>query len=159
MSSKIPAVLDYIVAMCQTLTATTLAGVTVQDGPPTANLAALSKVLVLGGEWEPSAVARPGASGSQEPSAGNASRNETISIAGSAFSQSGDTDIKARRDEVFAIVAALENALVADRTLGGLVLGDARVASTDAYRPVQNERGSAAVDDFTITATALLWDG
>ena len=159
MPSRIPQVLDYLVAMASGLTATTLAGVQVQDGPPTQSLAGLPRVLVIGGEWQPSDVARPGATGTQEPSMGNASRNETISVACSAFSQSGDTDMRARRDEAFAVEAALENAVIADRTLGGLCYGDARVASVDDYRPLQNERGSAAVVDFTITCTALLWDG
>lgn len=159
MPSKIPQVLDYLVALASGLTASTLAGVQVQDGPPTQSLAGLPKVLVIGGEWQPSETVRSGATGPQEPSMGNASRNESISVACSAFSQSGDTDMKARRDEAFAIEAAFENAVIADPTLGGLCYGDARVAAVDDYRPLQNERGSAAVVDFTITATALLWDG
>jgi hypothetical protein len=159
MPSKIPEVVAYLVVMAQGLQANTLAGVHVQDGPPTANVGGLPRVLVIGGEWQPSDVARAGANGTQEPSMGNASRNETITVACSAYSQSGDPDMAGRRTETFAVTAALENAVVADRTLGGLVLGDARVASVDEYRPLQNERGSAAVVNFTITATALLWDG
>jgi hypothetical protein len=157
--SKLDATLTWLVAAAQGLTATTLAGVHIQDGPPTSSLAGLPKVLVIGGEWLPSDVSRAGASSTQEPSMGNASRNETMSISCSAFSQSGDTDMAARRAETFAIVAAVENLLVADRTMGGLTYGDARVGSYDAYRPLQNERGGAAIVDFTITATALLWDG
>jgi hypothetical protein len=159
MPSKIPQVTDYLVALAAGLTATTLAGVHVQDGPPTAQLLGLRKVLVVGGEWQPSDIARPGATGTQEPSMGNASRNESILVACSAFSQSGDTGMKILRDEAFAVEAAFENAVIIDRTLGGLCYGDARVAAVDNYRPIQNERGAAAIVDFTITATALLWDG
>jgi hypothetical protein len=159
MPSVIPDALAWLVSSAQALTATTLDGVFVQDGPPTASLAAHPKVLVIGGEWLPSDVSRPGAASTQEPSMGNASRNESLTVACSAFSQSGDTDMAARRAECFAVVAAVENLLVADRTMGGLSYGDALVGSYDAYRPLQNERGSAAIVDFTITATALLWDG
>jgi hypothetical protein len=158
-SSRLPQTLDYLVAMAAGLTATTLAGVFVQDGPPTSSVRGEQRVLVIGGRWEAGQDSRPAGAGVQAAGMGNASRNEAITVQGSAFSQSGDTDIKARRDDVFAALAVLEQAIVGDRTLGGLVLGDARVSAVDGYRPVQNERGAAAVVDFTISATALLWDG
>lgn len=159
MPSRIPDVLAYLVAQCTALQASTLAGVYVQDGPPTLALVEQRKVLVIGGEWEPSSTSRPGARGTQTPSMGNASRDEAIEIACSAFSQSGDSDVATRRAEAGGIVAAVENRVIADRTLGGITYGDALVAGWDAYRPIQNERGSAAIIDFTIKATALLWDG
>lgn len=159
MPSRIPDVLTYLVAQCTALQSTTLAGVRVQDGPPTLALTDERKVLVIGGEWEPSDTTRPGAAAEQTPSMGNASRDEAISVTCSAFSQSGDADVAGRRTEAFGITSAVEAMIVADRTLGGLCYGDARLDSVDEYRAVQNERGSAAVVDFTITATALLWDG
>lgn len=158
-ASAISAVLDYLVTAATAAQATTLVGVHVQDGPPTASLAGLPKVLVLGGEWQPSDVARPGAAGPQEPAMGAASYYEQISLSGSAFAQSGDTAMRDRRDEAFAILDALKALIFADRTLGGLVQGDARISVVDEYRPLQNERGSAAIVDFTVSGTALLWDG
>lgn len=154
-SSRVPQVLAYYLALARALP---LDDLWVQDGPPTSEVRGEGRVLVLGGRWESSGDPRGAARGVETPSVGNASRSQVITVTGSAFSQAGDDDMAARRIEVYAVVGALEQAVVDDRTLGGLVMGDARLTD-DEYRPVQNERGSAAVVDFTLSATALLWDG
>lgn len=158
-ATRLAAVVNYLITMAEGLTSTGLSGVTVQDGPPTSQIRGLPKVLVIAGRWEPSTDQRSAARSVIAAGDGNASRRESITVDCSAYSQSGDLDMKPRRDEVFAFVGALEQALVADRTLSGLVMGDTRISAIEGYRPVQNEAGAAAICDFTIAATAALWDG
>jgi hypothetical protein len=155
-STLVQQVIDRYLTLARSLP---IDGLFVQDGPPTVEVRAVPRVLVLAGRWDTGADGRGAARSTQVPAGGNASRSEAITVTGSAFAQSGDTDMADRRTEVFEVLAVLEQAVVDDRTLGGLVMGDARLASVDDYRPVQNERGSAAVVDFTLSATALLWDG
>lgn len=158
MPSRIPQVIDAVLAACATVQATTLAGVTVYDGPPAVQPPAAGKILVIGGDWVPSDQSRAAASATQEASMGNRSRNETISIACQCRAGSGDTTMATQRTDAFGIVAAVEQLLVADPTLGGLTYSDAKVGSVDEVRQIQ-QSGAGCVVSFTITATALLWDG
>lgn len=122
MPSKIPAAIDGLLTLCRNLQATTLAGVEVVDGPilsaasPTANQL---RRLVIGYDANDMA-----AEGQQEwasmPRAGSA-RAEQITIHCVAESASGQTDMKTRRDDAFAIVAAVEGAIKTDPTLNGAV--------------------------------------
>lgn len=158
MPSKIPLIIDYVLAQCAAAQATTLVDVTIHDGPPATQPPGTNKHLVIGGEWTTPDLSRPAATGVQEPSIGNRSRNETVSIVCQARSGWGDAPMASRRTEAFGIVAAVEAFLVADPTLGGLSYGDARVGSVDEVRQIQ-QSGAGCVVSFTITATALLWDG
>jgi hypothetical protein len=153
-STKVPLVINAVLALARTSAA---ADVYVQDGPPTRQLGGLPKVLVVGGTWDD--PDRAGAVATQIPGMGNASRNEQIAVTCSAFAQSGDVDMAPRRVDVFAIVAALENAIVADRSLAGVGWGDAYVSSVDEVDQRQSEAGSACIVTFTVSTTALLWDG
>lgn len=152
------AVLDYLVAACRASSA--LVDVVVQDGTPlSTNLGGAPKVLVIGGEWQRSDAARSAANASQEPSAGNYSNDEAVSIACTAFGQGGDSDPATHRAEAKAVLNAVKATILADPKLGGLSYGDTRIGSVDDVRPVQNERGGACIVAFTVTTTALLWDG
>lgn len=149
---------DAVLAACQALSATTLADVLIQDGPPAAAAAGQRRILIIGGEWLPSSQSRPAATASRV-AAGNSSFEELITVVCSAVAQSGDQDMAARRAEVKAILGAVEEALAADQTLGGLTYSDTGITSVDPLREIQNERGAACTVAFTIAGTALVWNG
>ena len=158
MPSKIPQVIDYLLAQAAAAQATTLADVTIHDGPPAVQPPGTNKHLVIGGEWTTPELSRPAATGSQETSMGNRSRNETIAVTCQARSAWGAVEMVTRRAEAFAIVAAVEALIVADPTLGGLTYADAKVGSVDEVRQIQ-QSGAGCIVSFMVMATALLWDG
>lgn len=149
---------DAILTAVRLLQDTSLAGVLINDGPPAAAAAGYRKILVIGGEWLPSAEQPPAASAERTP-AGNQSFEERVTVTCAAVAQSGDLDMAARRAEVKAILGAVEEALAADQTLGGLTYSDTGITSVDPLREIQNERGGACTVAFTIAGTALVWNG
>ncbi len=83
--------------------------------------------------------------------AGLGQRAEGVDVAIQIVSWTGDTDMRPRRERVYAILTAVDGALAADRTLEGLV---ARVRLGDSVTLAQNqtESGAEAVLEFTIRA-------
>lgn len=159
-ATRIDDVLTYLVAMATTAQATTLAGVTVQDGPwPAAYVVTDPRFLIVGGDFEPTNAAQSAVSTTQTPSSmGNNSVDEDLTIRGVAVSQSGDPVMGPRRAEAVATVEAFEDLLTADQKLGGL-LQSAAVLSVDSLRQVQVSRGAYCAVNFTVTASALIWNG
>lgn len=159
-ATRIDDVLTYLVAMATAAQATTLAGVTVQDGPwPAAYVVVDPKFLIIGGDFEPLGAAQSAVSATQTPSRmGNNSMDEALLIRCAAVSQSGDTAMGPRRTEAVAVTEALEDLLTGDQKLGGL-LQDAATVSVDGVRQVQNQRGAYCAVNFTVSADALIWNG
>lgn len=123
-TSRIPAALDGLRAAAIAALGAT---VSVVDGPPLdwaplkmpGDAVSERQALFIG--------ATPGGDSSAESAedfnaAGNVSRDERAVLHCTAWSGAGDQDVKARRDEAFAIVAAVEQAIRADGTLGAAVL-------------------------------------
>jgi hypothetical protein len=124
-TSRIPALIDYLVALFTS--AATLGQatppVTVYDGPATTGLDAPLKLFI--GLADPdSDAAEPAADSTQEWAAlGRLGRNETITIHCCAEAWAGTDDLKTVRVAVTGIVAAVEAVLQADTTqFGGNVL-------------------------------------
>lgn len=124
-TSRIPALIDYLVALFQG--AATLGQatppVTVYDGPATTGLDAQLKLFV--GLHDPdSGSAEPAADATQEWAAlGRLGRNEMISVHCCAEAWAGTDDLKTVRVAVTGIVAAVEALMQADSTqFGGNVL-------------------------------------
>lgn len=156
-SSRIPAALDGLRAA---VTAALGATVTVVDGPPLewaplklpTDAVSERQVLLVG--------AMPGDDSAAEAvqdfsAAGNVARDELAVIHCTAWSGAGDQDIKGRRDEAFAIVAAVEQAVRTDPTLGGAVLyaGPVTVTRTGLR---QGQRGPDCVVEFDVQVRSYL---
>lgn len=153
MTSRVPAAVDALLAILRA--APGLAQVAIVDGPPVVNLTSLQHLFV---GWQPSAEAA--VSLTQDfNSAGARTRDEAFAINCYAESRSGDTDMQARRSEVFALVGEVETALRATNaaptapTLSGAVLW-AHLTAGDLTE-VQAE-GSLAGLAFTVTCRARI---
>lgn len=152
-TSRVPAAVDALLAIL--CAAPGLADVTVVDGPPATNLTNLRHVFV---GWQPSADSA--VSLTQEfNAAGARTRDEAFVIACYAEARSGDTDMQARRGEVFALLAEVETALRASNaapsapTLNGTVLW-AELTAGDLTQ--QQAEGSLAGLAFTVTCQARI---
>ena len=124
-TSRIPALIDYLVALFQgsALLGQAASPVTVYDGPATTGLDAQLKLFV--GLHDPdSAGAEPAADSTQEWAAlGRLGRNEMVSIHCCAEAWAGTDDLKTVRVQVTGIVAAVEQLMQSDSTqFGGNVL-------------------------------------
>lgn len=159
-ATKIDDVLTYLVTGATALQATTLAGVTVQDGPwPAAYSVVDPEFLIVGGSFEPENQGESAVTAVQTPSRmGNNSAVEDLTVRCVAVSQSGDTAMSPRRARAVAITEAFEDFLIADPKLGGLLQSVATL-SVDGVRQVQNRAGAYCAVDFTIGASALIWNG
>ncbi|MEU6098948.1 hypothetical protein [Streptomyces sp. NPDC047079] len=153
MTSRVPAAVDALLAILRA--APGLANVTIVDGPPVVNLTGLQHVFV---GWQPGDSAA--VSLTQDfNSAGARTRDEAFTIACYAESRAGDTDMQARRSEVFTLVAEVETALRATNsaptapTLNGTVLWSHLTAGD--LTQVQAE-GSLAGLAFTVTCQARI---
>lgn len=80
------------------------------------------------------------------------SRYERGSIPCSALASSGDTDPDATRSAAFALLAACESALRANRTLGGLVMTSQLTSGSTLL--AQGDNGSWVIAQFEITYMA-----
>lgn len=152
-TSRVPAALDALLEILRA--APGLSETAIVDGPPSVNLSPLQRLYV---GWQPygeSAVTLEQAFNG----AGARTRDEAFQIACYAEARSGDKDMKARRDEVFALVGEVETALRATNeapttpTLNGAVLW-AHLTAGDLTQ-VQGE-GSLAGLAFTVTCQARI---
>lgn len=153
-TSRVPAAVDALVALCRASTA--LAGVDIVDGPPIIDLSNPELVAV---GWQPA----DGASVTLTQdfaSAGARRRDEDFTIACYAEARSGDTDIASRRTRAFELVAAVETTLRATNeapeapTLNGTV----QWAHLTAGDLVQEQATTGAIVglNFTVTCHARL---
>lgn len=153
LTSRVPAAVDALLAILRA--APGLAGVDIVDGPPSVNLTELRRIHV---GWQPGADAAVSLQQSFN-AAGARTRDEAFEIACYAEARAGDKDMKARRDEVFALIGEVETALRASNTaptaptLNGTVLW-AELATGDLVQ-VQAE-GSLAGLSFTVTCQARI---
>lgn len=156
-TSRIPAAIDALVAL---LAAAVGATTNVLDGPPLAwDAISTAAGSVSEDRWLFVGASPDGddaAEGSQEfNAAGAVSRDEQLLIRCAVYVSGGDQVAKTRRDDAFALVAAVEAAVRADPSLSGAVLY-ARVAGVDSYRPRQTEDGSDCLVTFAVAARAYL---
>ena len=152
-TSRVPAAVDALLAILQAAPA--LAGVAIVDGPPSVNLTELRRIHV---GWQPGTDAAVSLEQSFN-SAGARTRDEAFSIACYAEARAGDKNMKARRDEVFALVGEVETALRATNgaptapTLNGAVLWAHLTAGDLAQMQAE---GSLAGLAFTVTCQARI---
>lgn len=121
LTSRVPAVLDYLVAAftaAATLGAAT-PPVAVYDGPVATD--APEQLTLWVGMDDPDSEDAPAAaeSESQWAALGNLAQDEEITVYCVAEAWSGDTDVRTIRLAAYGIVAAVETLLRADATLGG----------------------------------------
>ncbi len=148
MPSVVDDVLTALTASIAALPA--LSGVEVLDGPrPEAPGAA--DMVIVGDDGDPDSSAQVAVT-QEWANLAATSRYEFGEVPCCVVSQSGDTDLTARRDRAAAVLAAIEAAVLSDLTLGGRVM----VLQLNALRAqqYQNSAGSAAVLPFTITYMA-----
>ncbi len=144
MTSIAPALLDALLAAFRAHPG--LHGVRVWDGP--ALPASDQDTLAVGGagtERDDPEVTSVFTNG------GLGQRAEAVDVAIQVVSWTGDTDMRPRRERVYAIVTAVDAALGVDRTLGGLV-ARARLGDSVTLAQNQTESGAEAVLEFIIRA-------
>lgn len=157
-TSRIPAALDGLLAAAVAAVGSTVA---VVDGPPLSwtplraptDVVSDRQALFVGATPNGEASAE---SGQDFNAAGNVSRDERAVLHCTAWAGAGDQDIKARRDEAFAIVGALESAITANPNLG--------VPSVLYYGPLafrrvssrQTEAGPDCVVEFDVPVRSYL---
>lgn len=142
----IPAAIDGLLAVCRA--APGLQGVQVFDGDEVQ--APRLKYLVIGLDAEDE---YPADGTSLQAGLDGSRRMDIATITCLAWSSSGDTRMKTRRDEADALYSAARSAIEADTRLGGAVTHAEVVSYT--YRPVRLEKGAAAQVEFRVQVTAL----
>lgn len=159
-TTKVPAVIDYLVATfgaAATLGAAT-PPVVVYDGPAVADGSATLVLWV--GVSDPEATP-PEAAASQHDWAGlgKMAINETLSVFCTAFAWTGaeSSGFQGARAAVAAIMAAVEDIVRGDATLGGTVQvpGNAQVTNA-VWTQAPTTQGPAARVTFEITAKARI---
>jgi hypothetical protein len=128
-----------------------LAGVPVYDMPVTAS--ADPQLVLIGDDGDPQSDA-VATYEQQWTDIACTARMETGEIPCAVIAQSGDTDIEGRRAEASALMSAIGVSLVADQTLGGLVMGSQLIRGS--AKGIQNSAGSAVVAPFTIRYLATV---
>lgn len=146
MTSAVDSVVTALVAGF----AAALPGVEVADGPPVEAPGAVDLVFV-GHDQSPDADSVI-TIGQEWANLACTSRYETGEIPCCVLSQTGDTDIAARRARAMQLLAACEVRLRADLSLGGVVM-TSQMTSAVAHE-YQNGDGSAVVVPFTVTYRA-----
>lgn len=142
MTTSIPAAIDYLVT---NLSAAMPAETQVLDGPPGTDLE--NHGIAIGYALDEPSVT------SQESGAGLNSSTEEYDINSMVWARSGEEQPKVVRDQLFALINALDAALKADRELGGaVVFAQLRVVDFDQTR---NEDGTWAVATVAIACKAF----
>lgn len=156
-TSKIPDVVAWLVPTFTT--APTLGAadppVLVLDGPEVANEAA--KLILWVGVDDPDDLTPLGAESAQEWAGLGAQRkNELLSIPCVARAWSGANDIASARASAFAILAAVEDVVRGDASLGGTVLVTLDGVSSIRLRQASRPTGAIADVSFQIDAKARI---
>ena len=158
-TSRIPAVIDYLVA---TFTASPLLGaasppVAVYDGPLAT--AAPDQAQLWVGLEDPDATAATTAADSQQTWAGlgHMAKNEQLAIRCVAQAWSGGDDVRTARQNAYAIMGAVEQVILADASLGGTVSTPGNASVTGAVlSQITGQGGAVARVTFEITAQARI---
>jgi hypothetical protein len=141
-----------LTALWQGAVSSTLAGVVVADGPQ-ANSDPSPDLLFVAYDG----VADSGAlivDATQNLMAFQRVKGEDASVTCSVVSYRGEPDVISARARAFAVLAAAEDLLRANMTLGGLVMH--AFVSSHQYYPSQTETGAMARVVFTVTYKAQL---
>lgn len=152
-TSRVPAAMAALLTILGDASA--LSDVRIVDGPEGTNLTDLQRIHVGWAPGSESAVELH----QEFAYAGARRRNEEFEISCYAESRSGDTDMAARRTEVFALVAAVEDALRATDaapeapTLNGTVLWSELAVGN--LQQIQSE-GSLAGLSFVVACRARI---
>lgn len=134
MAIRWPDIVDALVALLPTLPG--YEDVTVADGPPLTQ-ARPPRYVTVGYVADEDA-------GAFEIDRRNDYRVEERGTVRCHFvAQSGSTKLPAYRDEVFALVDELDQALRADQTLGGVLSADGTCVLSGDIQSVQNAKGTA----------------
>ncbi|MFF2773351.1 hypothetical protein ACFVU3_00440 [Streptomyces sp. NPDC058052] len=153
-TSRVPAAVAALLDILRA--APSLAEVHIEDGPTAVNHTDLDRIYV---GWQPNADAAV-ALQQDFNAAGARTRDESFTIACYVESRSGDTDMAARRERAFEIVAVVEDALRATNaaptapTLNGTVLW-AHLTAGDLYQQ-QSANGAVVGLDFQVSCFARL---
>lgn len=142
--SALPGFLTAVVASL--VAAPALSGVQVVDGPPVESTTA-REVVAVGISTVDVSVE------SNLTDAGLGSRRDGIDVPCMVRVWSGDAALPPLRDRAFALLAAVEAVLAADRTVGGTVTR-ARVMSL-VYNPIRGPEGTAVELEFPIRVDAF----
>jgi hypothetical protein len=146
-NSTIPSVLSALFTLWSNAPA--LSTVTVTDGPTTSNVGATSQMVTVGynGDSDEAVVGTTDAEGfSWDPSR----ENYTVLCSAAAVTE-GD-DQAAARDEAFTLYKACCDALLADPTLGGVVLSSRPGDCTVRQPPGDLGRGCLILFGINVTA-------
>lgn len=154
-TSAVPAVIDALV----TLSRAALPGVTVIDGSGT-DFGTAGNYLLIGVD-DPDRLDSQFAADAEQSwgPIGNRARNEVGNINCVAYSWTGNTDQKAVRDAAYATVAAVENLLRNDPTLGmpTVLLEGAQFGTTQQLAQSQvAATGSSARLNFQVHFSARI---
>lgn len=138
-----PDIYAALLALLPTLPA--LAGVEVYDGQPVTNDVPLDYITVGYADEDTAGGFR------QELDESGFGTVETGEVKCHFVAQAGDTDPTLTRNRAFQMVGALQEALTADRTFGGLLEPTALVNLSADVLGVQNGAGSAQSLVVTVT--------
>ena len=155
-TSRVPAVIDYLVAAFQAAATLGAASppVAVYDGPVVTSEPAQQLLFV--GMDDPDTDEAPTSAQSEQAWAalGKQAKNEQVTVFCTAESWGGDTDVKKIRDAAYGIVVAVEALLRADVMLGGLMQFSGITGST--LRQNQTTQGAVARVSFQIEGQARI---
>jgi hypothetical protein len=160
-TSRIPQAIDYLVTACTAAATlgTAAPPVNVIDGPAiTADPGPLA--LWIGCEDIDSTVTNTASATQGWAALGRMARNEELTVFCTAQAWSGSDDVRVLRVAAAGIVAAVEDLVRADVTLGGAVTVPGNAAVTGAQWQqgpgLSGDRGMAVRITFEITAQARI---
>lgn len=143
--TAVPAALRAIQAA---FTARLPAGTLITVGPGVTDDAALSGQVFIGCSDPDEKTYAEAVIGSQQWAfLGHTTRDETFTVHCSAVAWNGDTNALAAVDGVYALMGAIEAAIVADPTLGGALLYAVGITS-HSLRFVVSQSGISAIVPF-----------
>ncbi len=149
--SRLPAVIDGLLELLGA--AEDLEGVQVLDGPPLrmGDLENDTIAVAPGFEFQPGAVS----TFESQNALGRVSYVERIEVGMTIASFSGEVDLKARRDRVAALLAAVK-AVIDDNQLREDCWDAAELGTTIEWYPKQEESGTTVEVGFTLLFKAIL---
>lgn len=152
MTTKVPALIDYLVAEFQASVTLGQASppVTVFDGPPTTAADPELKLYVGLSDPDNEGIEIAATFTQSRGDLGYATRDEVTAINCCAEAWSGDDTISTVRHSVFAILAAVEALVRADNSTGGLGFSQPGVTAGDL---LQNNSATGAIARVPFTLT------
>ena len=154
-TSRLDAVIDALVAACQADATLIARGTYVSDGAPVTADAA-TEVLVIGGSpVDADTAAGDGAQSWRTDGGTSASRDAEESVYCYAAASTGDVDVASTRAAAFAVLAAVEDLLRANYSLGLANVMSVEVSRV-SYQLEQYANGTRVVLPFTITVRSVI---